>query len=116
MKPKDKVRVRHIDPKVRARIRRAVLRHKLDRRFAYTVFPDGSGCLATFEHYSVPCLGCTVSDKCRECGGHGYRQTWDLNKIEGVAIKIDTEAGDTHSLADPFAKQPRDNSRDSDLP
>ena len=89
MKKAAKVKARHVDPKVRACIRRAVLRHKLDRRFAYTVFPDGSGCLATFEFYTVPCLGCTVSDKCRECGGHGYRQTWDLNKIEHVVIKPD---------------------------
>lgn len=95
MNKQAKVKASHVDPKVRARIRRAVLRHKLDRRFAYTVFPDDSGCLATLEHYSVPCLGCKISDKCRECGGHGYRQTWDLNKIEHVVLKTN-KAGETN--------------------
>lgn len=41
MKKQAKVKARHVDPKVRARIRRSVMRYKLDRRYVYSATPDG---------------------------------------------------------------------------
>ncbi len=71
------VRVRHIDPKVRARIRLAVLRHKLDRRYVYTVCPEGK--LSIDSRFTGQCSGCVAMDTsnlgCHECGFTGKRVT-----------------------------------------
>ena len=72
-----RVRVQHIDHKVRARIRRAVLRHKLDRRYVYTLCPEGK--LSIDSRFTGQCYGCVAMDGsnfgCHECGYTGKRVT-----------------------------------------
>ena len=88
-----KVRVRHIDPKVRARIRRAVLRHKLDRRFVYSATPEGY--LAKVGKYSSGCSGCmsifnpSANLGCKECGYTGKRVTVYLERLNYLYINTD---------------------------
>jgi hypothetical protein len=69
------VKVAHVDRAMRARIRRAVLLHKLDRRFVYTVCPDSY--LSVACKFTTSCSGCTAMDGsnlgCRECGFTGKR-------------------------------------------
>ena len=69
------VKVDHADRAMRARIRKAVLRHKLDRRFVYTVCPDSY--LSVACKFTTSCSGCTAMDGsnlgCRECGFTGKR-------------------------------------------
>lgn len=94
------VRVSHIDPKVRARIRRAVLRHKLDRRYVYTVCPEGK--LSIDSRFTGQCSGCVAMDGsnlgCRECGYTGRRVTeFPMQVITGTSFILITtdKAGDT---------------------
>jgi len=95
------VRVRHIDPKVRARIRRAVLRHKLDRRFVYTACPEGI--LSTTGKFTGKCSGCEAMDGsnfgCSECGHTGKRVTYFPEPVgsgtDFIHIKLEPQAGDT---------------------
>lgn len=69
------VKVAHIDRIMRTRIRKAVLHHKLDRRFVYTVCPDSY--LSVACKFTTSCSGCTAMDGstlgCSECGFTGKR-------------------------------------------
>lgn len=99
MKKQAKVKARHVDPKVRARIRRAVLRHKLDRRYVYTVCPEGT--LSIDSRFTGKCSGCEAMDGsnfgCGECGYTGKRVTeFPAQVTVGMSfIQIETQqAGD----------------------
>ena len=73
MKPTVKVLAK--DRKTRALIRTAVLHHKLDRRFVYTVCPDSY--LSVACKFTIGCSGCVAQDGsqlgCKECGYTGKR-------------------------------------------
>ena len=60
MKPNVKVQCN--DRKTRALIRKAVLHHKLDRRFVYTVCPDSY--LSVACKFTTSCSGCAAMDGC----------------------------------------------------
>jgi hypothetical protein len=91
-----RVRVIHKDYKLRARIRRAVLRNNLDRRFAYSATPDGY--LAKVGRYTDRCSGCIAMDGsnlgCKECGYTGKRVVMYLERFSYFHITM-TQAGDT---------------------
>jgi len=78
------VKVVHADRKTRALIRKAVLYHKLDRRFAYTVCPDS--CLSVSSKCTIGCSGCVAQDGsqlgCRECGYTGKRVVYFPAPVE----------------------------------
>lgn len=101
MKKTRRVRVTHKDPKVRARIRRSVLRHKLDRRFVYTVCLEGI--LSTTGKFTGKCSGCEAMDGsnfgCSECGHTGKRVTYFPEPVgsgtDFIHIKLEPQAGDT---------------------
>ena len=69
------VKILYADRKTRALIRKAVLHHKLDRRFVYTVCPDSY--LSVACKFTSGCSGCVAQDGsqlgCKECGYTGKR-------------------------------------------
>ena len=76
-----RVRTWALNRKEAAQIRRAVLRHKLDRRRVYTIGFDGV--LATVCHFTARCSGCSCdchpgcshgAGGCSECGYTGKRR------------------------------------------
>lgn len=75
-----KVKIDARDPALRRRIRRLVLRHRLDRRKVYCIGFDGE--LATTERFTADCSGCSCdchpgcshgASGCSECGYSGKR-------------------------------------------
>jgi hypothetical protein len=92
MKKPAKVKARHVDPKVRARIRRSVLLNNLDRRYVYSATPDGY--LAKVGKYTARCSGCIAMDGsnlgCHECGYTGKRATMYLDRFSYLHINMQT--------------------------
>jgi hypothetical protein len=91
------VRIAATDKAVRAKIRRAVLRHGLDRRKVYGLGFDGE--LATQQRCTLGCSGCSCDchpgcshgcGGCHECGYTGKRvQTFsDPVEIGGRYLQI----------------------------
>lgn len=92
MKKQAKVKARHVDPKVRAHIRRSVLLNNLDRRYLYSATPDGY--LAKVGKYTARCSGCIAMDGsnlgCHECGYTGKRSTMYLDRFSYLHINMQT--------------------------
>lgn len=94
-----RVRIRCKDKKLRAKIRRAVLRHRLDRRKVYEMGFDGE--LATQARCTMVCSGCSCDCSpdygcshggygCKECG-YTARRVFDFPdpvEVRGKFIRI----------------------------
>jgi hypothetical protein len=86
--------VSEVDPKIRRRIRREVLRRGLDRRKVYCLTIDGE--VGTLERFTGVCSGCRCDCRdgypcshgaggCDECGYTGKRVT-----LFGVPVTAET--------------------------